>query len=252
VKTILERWRSPGARAVSDAGPPDRFVLIGAIVAIGLIGIGWLTGPLRAVPWPLWMALPAVILAAIGVLDRDGWNIRRAMAYVAIRQRSRWTAGSIPRTPSLARAWIDDPSNVAANGLERTSVLIVAGDLVAAGAALDGFVPTTAVEMAGSIRMRSFLQAVETGTVDLEPTRAATRELDDDERRYQVTAAAFSQVWLDIGARRPWRRRFADAVREFAPYPVPRYVLVVIGVQQLAAPIAVILATMIMIGLTSS
>jgi hypothetical protein len=247
--TILERWRSPGARAVSDAGPPDRFVFVGAIVSTGLIGIGWLAGPLRAVPWPVWMVIPAVILAAIGALDRDGWNIRRAMAYTAIRQRRRWTAGSIPMTPSAAKAWIDDPSNVAATGLERTSVLVIAGDIVAARAALDGFVPATAVDVAGSVRMRSYLQALETGTVDMGPIRDATRELGEDERRYQLTAAAFSQVWLDVAARRPWRRRFADVVRELAPYPVPRRVLAVIGAQQFAASIAVILATAIMSGI---
>jgi hypothetical protein len=54
---------------------------------------------------------------------------------------------------------------------------------------------------------------------------------------------------LDVAARRPWRRRFADVVRELAPYPVPRRVLAVIGVQQFAASIAVILATAIMSGI---
>lgn len=246
VTTIIERLRSPGRRAVSDAGPPDRYVFVGLIVGVGLIVTGWLTGPLQALPWPLWMAIPAVILAAIGALDRDGWNVRRAMAYVAIQQRSRWTTGRIPATPALARAWIDDPSHAAANGLERTSVLVIAGDNAAASAALDAHVATGASQVAGVARMRSYLEALETGTVEMEPVRAATRELGVDERRYHLTSAAFSQVWLDIQARRPWRRRFADAVRELGPHPVPRRVLAVIGVQQLAAPIAVILATTIM------
>jgi hypothetical protein len=168
------------------------------------------------------------------------------MAHVALEQRIRWTRGQIPTTPSRAHGWLADPSNADANGLERMSVLIAAGDIPAARFALDEFVPTSPVQTVAALRMRSYLQALETGNVDIEPVRVAAAELAQDDRRYQLTSAAWMQVWLDIEARRPWRRRFADAVRDLGPFPVPRRYVAVLAFQELAAPIAVILATLIM------
>ena len=192
------------------------------------------------------MAIPTVILTAVAVLDRDGWNIRRAMAYVAVQQRARWMSGQVPASPSLARVWLDDPANADANPLERMSVLIIAGDLDAARAILDTYVPTIPVQAVAMVRVRSYLNALETGTVDLDSVRAAAAALNEDDRRYQVTAAAFAQVWLDIESRRPWRRRFADAVRDLGPFPVPGRLVAIMAVQQLAVPYAIVIATAIM------
>ena len=50
---------------------------------------------------------------------------------------------------------------------------------------------------------------------------------------------------MDIEAHRPWRERFATAVRGLGPHPVPGRFLVVIGMQQLVAAIATALATAI-------
>ncbi len=79
--------------------------------------------------------------------------------------------------------------------------------------------------------------------------RAATEGLADGERRYQLTSAAFSQAWLDIEAGRPWRSGFAQAARTLGPHPVPLPVGLWIAVQELAAPVAVVLATAIMVGI---
>ena len=246
MSAVFERFRSPGRRAVRDAGPPVRDIIAGTALAAAVIAAGWLAGPLRTVPWPLWMAIPTVILTVVAVLDRDGWNVRRAMAYVAVQQRARWTRGQIPATPSLARAWLDDPANADAHPLERMSVLTIAGDVPAARAILDSYVPTIPVHAVAMVRLRSYLAALETGTVDVEAVRAAAASLDEDDRRYQVTAAAFAQVWLDIEAGRPWRRRFADAVRDLGPFPVRPLFLAIMAVQQLAVPVAIVLATAIM------
>ena len=100
---LLERFRSPSGRAIRNAGPRDRDVAAGAILSVAVIAIGWLTGILRSVPWPAWMVIPFVILSAVAIADADGWRIRRAMAYVAIEQRKRWTRGRIPATPSSAQ-----------------------------------------------------------------------------------------------------------------------------------------------------
>jgi hypothetical protein len=94
--------------------------------------------------------------------------------------------------------------------------------------------------------MRSFLDAGVSGTIDMEPIRVAAQGLPDADRRYQLSAAAFSQVWLDVEAHRPWRRGFAASIRGLGPFPVPAYVHAFIAVQELSAPIAVVLATVIM------
>ena len=83
----------------------------------------------------------------------------------------------------------------------------------------------------------------------MDAIRPATEGLAYGERRYQLTAAAFSQAWLDIEAGRSWRSAFAQAARELRPHPVPLRVGLWIAVQELAAPIAVVLATAIMVGL---
>ena len=246
---LLERFRSPSGRAIRNAGPRDRDVAAGAILSVAVIAIGWLAGILRSVPWPAWMVIPFVILSAVGLADADGLRIRRAMAFVAIEQRRRWTRGQIPATPSLAQRWLTDPSNVDASGLERASVLFITGDVAAATAALDTYVPRDATEVAGLTRMRSVFQARETGVVDMDGIRAATEGLAYGERRYQLTSAAFSQAWLDIEAGRPWRSAFAQAVRGLGPHPVPVHIALWIAVQELAAPIAVVLATVIMAGI---
>ncbi len=247
--TLLERIRSPSGRAVRNAGPRERDVAAGAILSVAVIGIAWSAGILRSVPWPAWMVIPFVILSAVAVADADGWRIRRAMAYVAIEQRKRWTRGQIPATPSVAQRWLTDPSNADASGLERASALFMTGDVAAASAVLDTFVPSDATEAAGSTRMRSVFQARETGVVDMGAIRAAIDGLPHGERRYQLTSAAFSQAWLDIKAGRPWRSAFAQAARELGPHRVPAHVGLWIAVQELAAPIAVVLATAIMVGL---
>ncbi len=186
------------------------------------------------------------MLIVVSFADRDGWNIRRAMAYVAIQQRARWTGSDIPRTPAQAQRWLDDPANANPDGLQKVSVLIALGNLAAATSALETYVPTTDVQIAGATRMRSYLRAVETGMVEMAPIRAAAANLAAEDRRYQLTAGAWMQVWLDIEAHRPWRTRFADAIRDLAPHPVPGRILAFIGFQQLAAPVATVIATAIM------
>jgi hypothetical protein len=245
LRNVLERFRSPGRKASSGAGPPERFVIAGFLLSGAIVLFGWMSGALRDVPWPLWAVVPATLQTIISFADRDGWNIRRAMAYVAVQQRARWTRGSLPGTPSLAQAWLDDTENADANPLEIISALLITGNVSAGRAVLDAYVPATDVQIAAVARTRSYLGALETGTVDVAPILAASASLGEDDRRYQLTAAAWAQAWLDIEARRPWRKRFADAVRDVGPHPVPGRALAIISTQQLAAPIATIMATAI-------
>ena len=95
MRALIERLRSPARNALSDAGPPDRWVFAGFGLAVLFIAVGWFSGVLRDVPWPLWALIPVAILTVVGLADRDGWNIRRAMAYVAITHgRDGWAERS--------------------------------------------------------------------------------------------------------------------------------------------------------------
>jgi hypothetical protein len=246
---LLERLRSPARKALRQAGPPDLAVVAGFAVSGLLILVGWWSGALHHVPWPWWALIPIVILAVISFADRDGWNVRRAMAYVAIRQRARWTGGPIPRGPTGARAWLEDPANADADGLQKVSMLINIGNLAAGRTVLDAYVPSTDIQAAAVIRLRSHLAAFETGSIDMAPIRAATEGLDQDERRYQLTSAAWTQAWRDIETRHPWRPRFADTIRDLGPYPVQGRILAFIGFQQLAPSFATAIATAIVAGI---
>jgi hypothetical protein len=220
-------------------------VIIGFAVSGLLILLGWLSGPLRGVPWPWWALIPIAILTVVSFADRDGWNIRRAMAYVAIEQRARWPSGAVPRTASGAQAWLDDPANVDADGLQKVSMLITIGDLAAGRTILDAYVPASPVQAAALARLRAYFAALDTRSIDMAPIRAASEGLGQDDRRYQLAAAAWMQAWMDIEAHRPWRQRFADSVRDLGPFRVSGRILGFIGVQQLSAPIATAIATTI-------
>lgn len=224
-------------------------MIVGLVLSAALIGIGWWSGALQDVPWPLWAVVPATVLTLICVADRDGWNIRRAMAYVALQQRARWTRGPLPDTPAKAQAWLADPANANASGLETASMLITSGNRADGSALLDSYVPETGTQTAAVVRLRSYLRASENGSMDMAPIRAAAERLDPDDRRYQLTSAAWTQAWLDIEARRPWRQQFADSVRDLGPYPAPPRALAFIWIQQLAAPVAIVLATVLVAGI---
>ena len=242
MRAFLERLRSPARKALRQAGPPDLAVVAGFAVSGFLILAGWWSGVLRDVAWPWWALIPIAILAVISFADRDGWNVRRAMAYVAIGQRARWAGGPIPRGQSATQAWLDDPANADADDLQKVSMLINIGDLAAAGALLDAYVPTTDIQAAAATRFREHFAAFETGSIDMAPIRAAADRLGEDERRYQLSSAAWMQAWRDIEAHRPWRPRFADTIRDLGPFPVSGRILAFIGFQQLAPSIATAVA----------
>ena len=130
-------------------------------------------------------------------------------------------ARTVPALGVRGRRWLDDPANTDANSLERISALLMVGNVSAGRALLDVYVPVTDVQVAAVARLRAHLRAPETGTIDMAPIVAASQGLGDADRRYQLTAAAWAQAWLDIEARRPWRSalRRRSARARAAPGP---------------------------------
>lgn len=223
-------------------------MIAAVVVGISAGAILWIVGADTRPPWLLLLGIPAVLTAIVAVADRDGWRVREAMAYVALQQTARWSRGPLLRTTPAAEAWLADPANAEATTPERTSALIAAGHWAEAETLVAGAEGSTDTERASIARLRATIAAHPDGDIDLDAVRAAAASLPPHERRYHVAAAAWSQVWLDLAARRVWRPRFAAAVRDLGPFPVPRRVRAWIAFQQLAAPIACVLAFVILAG----
>jgi hypothetical protein len=205
------------------------------------------TGVVDGLPWPVLAVAPGIMTLAVALADRDGWLVRHAMAYVAIQQGKRWTRGPLPMTPSLATVWLTDPANATASPLERATVLFGAGRGEEAGATLERFIPETSRQRASLVRLRACVEGRPTGTIDLGAVRAELDALglDPEERRYQLASAAWTQAWMDIERRRPWRTGFAAGTRDLGPFRVPLRVTVWVAIQEFAAPIAIGLGTLI-------
>jgi len=100
------------------------------------------------------------------------------------------------------------------------------------------------VDRVRKIRLHSTIEAMadpsRTRTVDVAAVAAAAATLPADERRYQVTSAAWTQAWLDVVARRPWRARFVAAVRDHGPFGLPfRYWFLAVALQELLMPLVI-------------
>jgi hypothetical protein len=241
----IERLRSPVGRALLDAGPPNGQVLgaLAAGVAIGAI-LSSAEG-FEASPW-VTVGLTAFILTTlVSLADRDGWRIREALAYLGLRQRARWRRGNLPEDKEEASKWLADPANAGASGLERASVLIGADRWDEAAVALAQTEATDAQEHAALVRMRSTIAARTSGRVDQAAVRAAVEDLPEPEAKYQLLAAAWTQAWLDISAGRRWRPELARAAREFGAFQIPASARVLIAIEQLAAPIACVVALLL-------
>jgi hypothetical protein len=237
--SLLERLRSPGSRAFRDAGPPDSR-LLAALAGSGILVVvlGWtVVGPDT---WPLLAVIPVGLTLGIALSDRDGWAMREAMVFVAVEQRRRFARGRLPTSPREADTWLADPAHGDATGLERASVLLVANRYADALALLDAAGVTTDLDRVRSIRIRSTVETMTDPSkpIDVDGVRKAAASLPIEERRYQVVSAAWSQAWVDVIARRPWRQRFAAVAREFQPYPLPRHMwLFGVALQELSLPL---------------
>lgn len=244
---FLDRLRSPGSKALRDAGPPMRQV-IAAVVIGGVVDVVLTVAMRGALPFWAYVVPPFVLTLAVALADRDGWVVRGAVAFIGMEQRRRAAGRAVPATPAAAERWLASPPPDA-TPFERAAALITAARHVEAAAVLGDVEPASPTDAVRLIRLRaSAAAALDQGSdVDLGAIRAATTDLPPDDQRYHVLSAAWTQAWLDITRGRPWRARFAPVAREFAPYPLPAPLRLVLGVQQYAGPVACVLAGAIVI-----
>ena len=153
----LEWLQDPSSRALRDAGPPAGQVFAGLVVAVAIaIILSSRENPIG----PFWVVVEgagALCTGIVAVADRDGWRIRKALAYIGLNQRSRWGRGSMPESPTEAAAWLEDAANADASALERASILIGIDRWAEARALLDECIPSTDHERAWLVRIRSMV-----------------------------------------------------------------------------------------------
>jgi hypothetical protein len=236
----IEQPESPPS--LRDAGPPNAQVLVALAIAIVVSVAIWGDREPGTGVWFTLGAIAFALTAAVAIADRDGWVVREAMAWLAETQRSRWVSGRLPETSAEALAWIEDPANRDVPILFRVSALIGCDRWDEAAALLERYEPLEPQEVATQIRMRAIIASRSTGHVDQTALRAAAEQLPKPEARYQLLSAAWTQVMLDIAARRPWRPGFARVSRELRPYPLRPRIRAWIAAEQMLAPIACIAA----------
>lgn len=244
--SLLDRLRAPGRRALSDAGPPDRWVLLTVAVGLLLVGVLWLFG-WRDIPWQLWLVVPGALTLVLAVADRDGWVIREALVWLALRMRERWKWGPMPGSEAAADRWLADAANDDAPKLVRATVMAAAGRRDQARHILADLVPASPNEAVTILRARMYLDAAPGQPLALGPIRAAAADLEPDDRRYHLLSAVWMQAQRDLLARRPWRGPLAAMARELGPFPLPRVIRVWAAIPQLAAPLAFASMTLILL-----
>jgi hypothetical protein len=239
----VRRWdarrRSPSARAVRNAGPPTRWLVIASVLSLIPVVLLFAAGVDNVAAL---FAMPFLAFVIVGRLDRDGWRLRLAMAELAIRQRARWTWGTLPVDPVSAESWLaahpDAPPDA------RASVLATAGRYDDARALLAAAKAEAPVDVVRLARLRVAFAAEDAGDpsiADALETLDRVPELGDlppDERRYQRLSLAWSIAWLRIRSGAAWRDELAAVVRAFAPFRVPMRVRLFLLIQQYALAIS--------------
>jgi hypothetical protein len=250
VAAAFRRWnarrRSPSIRALRDAGPPFRWIVAAIPVALIAVIVLYVAGvENRAVL----VATPLVAFILVGLLDRDGWRIRMAMAEVALRQRERWRWGTLPIDPISAESWLS--AHADAPPAARASVLATAGRHDEARALVESATAETPQDALNLVRLRTLFGAEARGDHSIHgavDALAATPEIANvnaEEGRSQRLAMAWSLAWLRIRAGDPWRDDFATVIRPLAPFRVRGRYQVFHAVQQYALPLAYAAAVLI-------
>lgn len=254
VRNWNARRRSPSIRALRDAGPPTRWLLVAVVVSlipmVGLVAAG--VTDLRVL-----LAMPFVALIVGAALDRDGWRARMAMADIAGRQRDRWHWGTLPIDRLSAEAWLEAFPDAPAAA--RAGVLATAGRHAEARALVDTATPDGPTDAANLARLRILFAAESAHELAIEPAIESLDQspemaaLSDEDRRYQRLSLAWSLAWLRIRDREPWRVEFATAVRGLGPFRVPWPYRAFHATQHYALAISYALAVLIVsaFGLTS-
>ncbi len=247
---LRSRFDAPSIRVLREAGPPVAWLVIAGVLGIAAVIVLFVAG----VRSPLVLvATPLVAFLGACAADRDGWQIRMAIAELAARQRERWRSGTLPIDPVAAETWLTTHPD--APVLERAAVMATANRPADGLALLEGATGETPEDTVRIARLRITLAGSAGRGLDRGSAIAAFEALPElaavpvEEARYQRLSLAWSLAWNGIHRREPWRRFFADAIRDLGPFRSPVRLRVVHATQQYAFPIAYALAWLIVSGL---
>jgi hypothetical protein len=234
----LRRRIAPAAarRLLRDAGPPTWQDQLAIVLAVTLGALVYLQPGLGL--WP-GILVALVITATPAALDRDGWQIRRGMAWLAAEQRRRMP--DLPKTPAGADRWLAGSGDTAPE-LTRASILLMADRREEARALVDSFEPATAEDRARRKRLLAALDGLRSGTVDSRAALEAIAALPPDEQPYHRLGLAWSTAWVDASQHRPWRAAFAEASRALGDVEIPTRMLAWHALQELLLPICLLIA----------
>jgi hypothetical protein len=234
----LRRRIAPAAarRLVRDAGPPTWQDLLAIVLAVTLGAVVYLQPGLGL--WPA-ILVALVITATPAALDRDGWQIRRGMAWLAAEQRRRMT--DMPRTPAGADRWLAG-SGEAAPELTRASILMMADRQDDARALVEAVVPSTPEDRARRERLLAALDGLRSGTVDPRAALAAIAALPPELQPYHRLGLAWSTAWVEASQHRAWRPAFAEASRALGRVEIPTRLLAWHGIHEFLLPICLLIA----------
>jgi hypothetical protein len=230
---------APARRLLREAGPPTWHDLLAIVLAVA-IGTAVYTQPGLGLGPAILVAL--VITTTPAALDRDGWRIRRGMAWLAAEQRRRMV--DPPRTPAGAERWLAGKGD-SATELTRASFLMMADRLDEARAIVDAFEPVDLEDRARRERFVAALGGMQSGTVDARAATAAIEALPPDARPYQRMSLAWSTAWVAATQGRPWRSAFAEASRDLGGGQIPMRFLLWHAVQELLLPICLLVVVAI-------
>ena len=230
---------APARRLLREAGPPTWQDLL-AIVVAGAIGTAVYIQPGLGL-WPA-IVVALVITATPAAFDRDGWRIRRGMAWLAAEQRRR--IPDLPRTPAGAERWLAGKGD-SATELTRASFLITADRLDEARAVVDAFEPVDLEDRARRERFVATLDGLRSGIFDARAATAAIEDLPPDVQPYHRMSLAWSTAWVAATQGRPWRAAFAEASRDLDRGRIPTRLLLWQAVQELLLPICLLVVVAI-------
>jgi hypothetical protein len=239
---LADALEASSERAYGDAGPPNRALFVA-------LGVGLLAALAVSTAAPMvdaWLLIGGGVggmTALVALTDREGWRTRQGMAYLATEQLTRWP--DRPTSASEARDWLADPRNDGAPLLRRGAVQTHAGDLEAAEATIASFEPDSEIDLVRKSAAAIVLEGRRSGSIDIVAIRSLSTAMTAEEANYQIAAAAWTQACLDVGNRRPWRKRFATEIASLGPVELPRAIRAEIAVRQLAAPITATISSIL-------
>jgi hypothetical protein len=212
----------------------EMFGILVAVIAVPAMSVALTIGLALTPAGPVWNALPfswlsistiafvvgLVVVWTLAAIRFIPSSVRPAFeAFIWAGERSleamRATTGraDAPTSAPEAQHWLELNPETAANRWIRVEVLLIAGQVQAARATAERMAANDPLERYLKADALATTQIVESGTVNLEPLRAAAADLSDEARLDAEAAIAIHESRLALAAGEDWLAPFTDLRR---------------------------------------